>query len=115
MHDDGHAAQRAAEHDGHADKTALGEDDVGLELADDAKGLHGASDYPERVGEVAQIKVTAQFAGLHSVIGHTVHRLDERAFDAVLGADVVDLPSIFQQVRNQRLVGGDVAGRAATG
>ena len=100
---------------GNGHKTALGEDDVGLELADDAKGLHGASDHPERIGEVAQIKVTAQFAGLHSVIGHTVHRLDERALDAVLGADVVDLPPFFQQVRNQRLIGGDVAGCAATG
>ena len=115
VHDHRDAAHRRADDDGNAHKAALGEDDGRLQLADDAKALEHAGDHAERIGEVLQIKIPAQLAGADRVVSDALHRFDQGALDAVFRANVVDFPALLKQQGNQRLIGGNVAGRAAAG
>ena len=49
------------------------------------------------------------------MIGHPFHLFDELSLDAFLGAQIVDFPSVPEQIGYQRNIGGYVAGCSAAG
>ena len=82
---------------------------------DDLGRLADAADDPEGIREVLRIEVTAQLADGYRVVLHAGHLGDQRLLGAVGRADVVDLPPVVHQSRNQRQVRRDVTGSAAAG
>ena len=82
---------------------------------DERHALESSRDHAEGIGEILQIKVTAQLARAHSVIGYALHRLDECALDTCLSTDVVNLPPFLLKQRDERLIRGNVSGSAAAG
>ena len=115
VHHHRHAADGRAEDDRNADKAALGEHDIRLQPADDADALERARDDAEGIGEVFPIEIAAQLAGADRVIGYALHRLNQCALDAVLCADIVNIPALLEQMGDERLIGRDMTGRATAG
>lgn len=105
MNEHGDAVQRRTVDDGHAHETALGEHDVRAQSAQEALGLKSAGDDAERIGEVFHVEVAAQFAALYRVIGDARKGFYERALDAFLCADVVNIPAFLLQEGDEREVG----------
>lgn len=99
VHHHGHAADGRAENDRHADKTALGKDDIRLQLADDPDALERTCDDAERIGEILPVEIAAQLAGAdrsdRSRPG--IGSISERSMP-FLCADVVDIPALVEQM-----------------
>ena len=101
-------------HNRNGDETAFGKYDVRLELFQDLLRLAKTFQDPERVGEVFEVKVAAQFAGRNSVVGNA-ELLDEFALDPFVGTDVGDLVACLPEGREQGDIWGNMTGSAAAG
>ncbi len=80
---------------------------------DDAPSLIHALDDAEGIGEILQVEIAAQLAHGHGVVGHAGQIGHQPFLHAVLRADIVHVPSVLEQARNQRVIRRDMAGRAA--
>ena len=107
--------QPGTEDNGHRDETAFGKHNVRTDFAHQAGGLERTGDYPEGIGEVLPVVITAELAALYRVVGDPFHGAHLRRFHAVFRADVVDFISGFLQPGNQRQVRRNVPQGSAAG
>ena len=80
---------------------------------DDAPRLIHALDDAEGIGEILQVEIAAQLAHGHGVVGHAGQIGHQPFLHAVGRADVMHVPSVRLQARNQREVRRDMSGGAA--
>ena len=95
-------------------KTALGEDNIRPEFLQDPQGFAISFHNTEGIGKVFNIKIAAQFSGRNSAVGYS-DILDKFFFDSLVGTNITDFVSKFQQGRNQGQIWCDMAGSSTTG
>ena len=97
---------------GNGNKTAFGEDDIGPVEFYQLQSLAIAFYNAEWVGEIFDVKISAEFTGGDTIIGNT-HSFDEFPFDSLIGSNVTDLIAMFFQRWNQSKVRGNMSGCSA--
>ena len=85
---------------GNGNKTAFGEDDIGPVEFYQLQGLAIAFHNAEWVGEIFDVKISAEFTGGDTIIGNT-RSFDEFPFDSLIRSNVTDLIAMFFQRWNQ--------------
>ena len=99
---------------GNGNKTAFGEDDIGPVEFYQLQGLAIAFHNAEWVGEIFDVKISAEFTGGDTIIGNPCS-FDEFSFDSLIGSNITDLIAMFFQRWNQSKVRGNMSGCSAAG
>ena len=105
-------ARRA--HHRHADKAALGEDDVRFVFFEKFAGLAVAVNHAERIRKVLHVKISPELPRRDSHIGQPEIG-DQILLNSLLGSDISDLITRFLQIRQERNIGRNMAGSPAAG
>ena len=105
-------ARRA--HHRHADKAALGEDDVRFVFFEKFAGLPVAVDHAEGIREILHVKISPQLSRRDSYIGQPEVG-DQILLDPLLGPYISDLIARFLQIRQERNIGRNMSGSPAAG
>ena len=103
----------SADH-GDRDVAAFGKNDVGLEFLNDGSGFSEALQHPERIGEILEIKITAQLPGRNTAVGDPFFH-DQFLFDPFIGTDVQDIETGFLKPGDQCHVRGHMSCCSAAG
>ena len=81
-------------------ETALGKDDIRLELFDQLLGLPIALQHTERIRKILYIKIAAQLPGGNRIVGDALF-FDQIALNTFVGADIRYVKVCFSQRRKQ--------------
>ena len=101
-------------HHRHADKAALGEDDVRLVFFEKFAGFAVAVDHAEGVRKVLHVKISPKLPRRNPHVRQSEIG-DQILLDSLLGSDISDLITRLLQIRQERNIGRNMAGSPAAG